>query len=58
VPGVLVDGVVADQLEAGEADRMLAEGELEGGIVPKLLAAVRAAREGVQAEIGVTAVVP
>jgi acetylglutamate kinase len=58
VPGVFVDGVVADHLDADAADRMLLAGELEGGIVPKLLAAVRAARLGVQAEIGVTAVVP
>jgi acetylglutamate kinase len=56
VPGVLVGGVVADRLEAGVADRMLRSGELEGGIVPKLLAAVRAARLGVHAEIGATTV--
>jgi len=57
VPGVLVDGVVARQLDAAVADRMLDAGAFEGGIVPKLLAAVRAARLGVRAEIGVTAVV-
>jgi acetylglutamate kinase len=58
VPGVLVDGSVADRLEASTADRLLAAGELEGGIVPKLVAAVRAARLGVRAEIGATAVLP
>jgi acetylglutamate kinase len=31
-------------------------GEFEGGIVPKLLAAVRAVRSGVPAEIGLTEV--
>jgi acetylglutamate kinase len=56
VPGVLLDGSVALAIEAGEADRLLAQGELEGGIVPKLRAAVTAARLGVQAEIGETAV--
>jgi acetylglutamate kinase len=56
VPGVLIDGVVADRLHAATADRMLRDGELEGGIVPKLLAAVRAARLGVRAEIGATEV--
>jgi len=56
VPGVLLGGAVADRIEALEADRLLAEGAFEGGIVPKLLAAVRAARLGVQAEIGATEV--
>jgi acetylglutamate kinase len=57
VPGVLVDDVVAMELGADEASEMLAAGRFEGGIVPKLVAAVRAAREGVRAEIGATAVV-
>ena len=35
---------------------MLDAGELSGGIVPKLRAAIGAAREGVAAEIGATAV--
>ncbi len=35
---------------------MLDAGELAGGIVPKLRAAVGAAREGVDATIGATAV--
>jgi acetylglutamate kinase len=56
VPGVLVDGEVVDRLDASAVSRMLRDGELEGGIVPKLLAAVRAARLGVRAEIGVTEV--
>ena len=38
------------------ADRMLGDGTFEGGIVPKLRAAVAAARLGVPAEIGTTAV--
>ena len=57
VPGVMLDGAVADTLAASDADRLLDAGELEGGIVPKLRAAVTAARLGVQAEIGSTAVV-
>jgi acetylglutamate kinase len=57
VPGVLLDGVVAITLAASDADRLLAAGELEGGIVPKVRAAVAAARLGVRAEIGATAVV-
>jgi acetylglutamate kinase len=56
VPGVLVEGAVAERIEAVEADRLLAAGAFEGGIVPKLLAAVRAARLGVHAEIGATEV--
>ena len=57
VPGVLLDGGVANTLEALDADRLLEAGALEGGIVPKVRAAVTAARGGVRAEIGATAVV-
>jgi acetylglutamate kinase len=57
VPGVLVDGADADRIEAGVASRLIAEGAFAGGIVPKLLAAVRAARLGIRAEIGATEVV-
>lgn len=56
VLGVLVGGEVVEHLDAVAADRMLRAGELEGGIVPKLLAAVRVARLGVRAEIGATRV--
>ncbi len=57
VPGVFVDGAWAERIEAARADSLLAAGAFEGGIVPKLLAAVRAARLGVRAEIGTTEVV-
>jgi acetylglutamate kinase len=40
-----------------EASRLLDAGALQGGIVPKLRAAITAARLGVRAEIGETAVV-
>jgi len=56
VPGVFVDGAWADRIEAERADSLIAAGAFEGGIVPKLLAAVRAARLGVRAEIGATEV--
>jgi acetylglutamate kinase len=56
VPGVFVEGALAERIEAPDADRLLAEGAFDGGIVPKLLAAVRAARLGVHAEIGATEV--
>ena len=57
VPGVLLGGAVVDSIAAADADRLLDGGDLEGGIVPKLRAAVAAARSGVRAEIGETAVV-
>lgn len=57
VPGVFLGDAVAAELGVDEAAAMLAAGRFEGGIVPKLGAAVRAAREGVRAEIGATAVV-
>ena len=44
---------VLDQVEAHEVET----GEFDGGILPKLQAAVVAAREGVRAEIGATVVV-
>ena len=57
VPGVLMDGAVLEHIGVDEADRMLGDGTFEGGIVPKLVAAVRAVRGGVQASIGATEVV-
>jgi acetylglutamate kinase len=57
VAGVFRDGVVLSSIEAGEADKLLDDGTFEGGIVPKLRAAIAAARNGVRAEIGETAVV-
>jgi acetylglutamate kinase len=39
------------------SDIVSLHGELSGGIVPKLQAAVRAAKAGVQAEVGQTRVV-
>jgi acetylglutamate kinase len=56
VPGVYRDGGLVDSLDAATAESLVASGEFEGGIVPKVLAAVRAARNGVAAEIGLTAV--
>ncbi len=56
VPGLLRHGFVVPTIAAREATRLLADGELEGGIVPKLHAAVVAARRGVRAEIGETLV--
>lgn len=57
VPGVLMDGHVVASIAADDADRMLGDGTFEGGIVPKLEAAVRATRGGVRAAIGATEVV-
>jgi acetylglutamate kinase len=58
VPGVLVEGDVLPSIGADEADHLLRNGTFEGGIVPKLRAAVRAARLGVRADIGETEVTP
>jgi acetylglutamate kinase len=56
VAGLLLAGAVVEAIGAREAEDLLDAGELEGGIVPKLRAAIIAARGGVQAEIGETAV--
>jgi acetylglutamate kinase len=58
VPGVLVEDSVLPAIGVDDADRLVDDGTFDGGIVPKLRAAVRAAREGVRTEIGATAVLP
>jgi acetylglutamate kinase len=57
VPGLYVDDVVVDAIDTREANRLLDEGAFDGGIVPKLRAAVIAAASGITARIGETAVV-
>jgi acetylglutamate kinase len=57
VAGVFHDGDVLASIAVGEADRLVGDGTFVGGIVPKLRAAVIAARNGVRTEIGETAVV-
>jgi acetylglutamate kinase len=56
VPGLLLDGAVVQAIGADDAEELLDAGSLEGGILPKLRAAVTAARVGVHAEIGATVV--
>jgi acetylglutamate kinase len=56
VPGVLVDDAVMREIGVDLAGRMLADGSFQGGIVPKLEAAIRAVRGGVHAAIGATEV--
>lgn len=58
VPGLLLDGEVVGAIGVADAERLLAAGLLEGGIVPKLEAAMVAARGGVRAAIGETEVHP
>jgi acetylglutamate kinase len=54
VPGLMLEDAVVPRIGADEADRLLGESRFAGGIVPKLQAAVRAARLGIRAEIGDT----
>jgi acetylglutamate kinase len=56
VPGLLVENEVVGEIGADEAEGLLPL--LEGGIVPKLLAAIQAVRGGIPAHIGETAVLP
>ncbi len=55
VAGVIVDGEVVEELSAQDIAGL--NGALSGGILPKLEAALAAAREGVRAEVGATLVV-
>ena len=57
VPGLLDGGVVVPVIDAEEAAKLLDAGALQGGIIPKLRAAITAAQLGVRAEIGRTQVV-
>jgi acetylglutamate kinase len=57
VPGLLLAGRVVPVIGAEEAEALLDRREVEGGIVPKLRAALTAARLGIQVEVGETAVV-
>jgi acetylglutamate kinase len=57
VPGVYRDGELVHTIDADRAETLVEGGEFDGGIVPKLLAAALAAKNGVAADIGVTAVV-
>lgn len=58
VPGLLSSGgELVHVIDAEEASKLLDAGAFEGGIIPKLRAAVTAAQLGVRAEIGRTSVV-
>lgn len=57
VPGVFHRGELLGTIAAHRAEALVGAGSFEGGIVPKLLAAARAARGGLVAEIGATEVV-
>jgi acetylglutamate kinase len=56
VDGLILDGRVVDAIDVTAAVALLDNGALDGGIVPKLRAAAIAARDGVPAAIGRTAV--
>ncbi len=57
VPGLLDGGVVVPVIDADQAGKLLDAGAFQGGIIPKLRAAITAAQLGVRAEIGATEVV-
>jgi acetylglutamate kinase len=57
VPGVFHDGELMHSIGAATAETLVGDGVFDGGIVPKLLAAARAARNGIAADIGCTAVI-
>jgi acetylglutamate kinase len=56
VDGLILDGAVVDAIELDAAEELIASGTLEGGIIPKLGAAIASARGGVPAYIGRTEV--
>lgn len=57
VDGLILNGEVVEEIGAGDASELLDRALLEGGIVPKLRAAVAATQAGVPASIGRTVVV-
>jgi acetylglutamate kinase len=56
VDGLILGGEVVDHIDLDHAEELMASGLLEGGIIPKLGAAIAAARSGVPAYIGRTEV--
>ncbi len=56
VDGLILDGAVVDAIDLDAAEELMASGTLEGGIIPKLGAAIASARGGVPAYIGRTEV--
>jgi acetylglutamate kinase len=56
VDGLILDGAVVDAIDLDSAEELMASGTLEGGIIPKLRAAIASARGGVPAFIGRTEV--
>jgi acetylglutamate kinase len=56
VDGLILGGEVVDRIEVADAEELMSSGALEGGIIPKLGAAITAARRGVPAYIGQTEV--
>jgi acetylglutamate kinase len=56
VPGVYLDGELMESIGAERAESLIERGVFDGGIVPKLFAAAQAAKHGVAADIGMTAV--
>jgi acetylglutamate kinase len=56
VDGLILGGEVVDHIDVADATELLDGGTLQGGIIPKLTAAVTAARGGVPAAIGRTVV--
>ncbi|HEY3921823.1 MAG TPA: hypothetical protein VGL76_06890 [Gaiellaceae bacterium] len=56
VDGLMIDGKVVHRIGVDAASDLLTGGTLEGGIIPKLAAAVTAVRGGVSARIGRTMV--
>jgi acetylglutamate kinase len=56
VDGLILGGEVVDHIDLDHAEELMASGMLEGGIIPKLGAAIAAARAGVPAYIGRTEV--
>ena len=48
VPGVLQDGIVTPHLDMTEAEHLITTGEINGGMVPKVNAALHALQQGVR----------
>jgi acetylglutamate kinase len=57
VDGLILNGEVVEKIGADDASKLLDRALLEGGIVPKLRAAIAATQAGVPASIGRTVVV-
>ena len=47
IPGILIDGAVVSSLHEGEVEKYIGNGDIQGGMIPKVRSSLEAIRQGV-----------